>query len=50
MGEGSFGELWLVRHKILGKEFAMKIIEKSSYSNTKQIINEIEILIPNPQN
>ena len=44
MGEGSFGEVWLVRHKILGKEFAMKIIEKSPYSNTKQIINEIEIL------
>ena len=44
MGEGSFGEVWKVRHKILGKEFAMKIIEKSPYSNTKQIENEIEIL------
>ena len=44
MGEGSFGEVWLVRHKILGKEFAMKIIEKSPSSNTKQIINEINIL------
>ncbi len=44
LGEGSFGEVWQVRHKILGKDFAMKIIEKSPYSNTKQIINEINIL------
>ena len=44
LGEGSFGEVWLVRHKILGKNYALKIIEKSPYSNEKQIINEIEIL------
>ena len=44
LGEGSFGEVWLVRNKILGKDFAMKIIEKSPYSNTNQIINEIKIL------
>ena len=44
LGEGSFGEVWLVRHKILGKDYAMKIIKKSPYSNTKQIKNEIEIL------
>ena len=44
LGEGSFGEVWQVRHKILGKDFAMKIIEKSPYSNTNQIINEIKIL------
>ena len=44
LGEGSFGEVWLVRNKILGKEYAMKVIEKSPYSNTKQIINEINIL------
>ena len=44
LGEGSYGEVWLVRHKILGKDFAMKIIEKSPYSNSKQIINEINIL------
>ena len=44
MGEGSFGEVWLVRHKISGKEFAMKIIEKSPYSNINHINNEIEIL------
>ena len=44
LGEGSFGEVWLVRNKLLGKEYAMKIIEKSPYSNTNQIINEINIL------
>ena len=44
LGDGAFGEVWLVRHKILGKNYAMKIIEKSPYSNTKQIINEINIL------
>ena len=44
LGEGSFGEVWLVRHKILKKEFAMKIIDKTPYSNVNQIINEINIL------
>jgi calcium-dependent protein kinase len=44
LGEGSFGEVWQVRNNILGKDFAMKIIEKSPYSNTNQIINEINIL------
>jgi len=44
LGEGSFGEVWLVKHNILGKEFAMKIIDKTPYSNTSQIINEINIL------
>jgi len=44
LGEGSFGEVWLVQNKILKKEYAMKVIEKSPYSNTKQIINEINIL------
>ena len=44
LGEGSFGEVWLVRHKLLGKEFALKIIEKGPYSNTQQIDNEIQIL------
>ena len=44
LGEGSFGEVWLIRHKLTGKEYAMKIIEKGPYSNTEQIKNEIEIL------
>ena len=44
LGEGSFGDVWLVRHKLLGKDYAMKIIEKSPYSNIRQIINEINIL------
>ena len=44
LGEGSFGEVWLVKHKLTGKEFALKIIEKGPYSNTIQIENEIAIL------
>ena len=44
LGEGSFGEVWLVKHKVLGKQFAMKIIEKSPYSDATQIKNEINIL------
>lgn len=44
LGEGSFGSVWLVKHSITGKQYAMKIIQKSPYSDTKQIINEIEIL------
>jgi serine/threonine protein kinase len=39
LGEGAYGEVWKVRHKVLGKEFAMKIIEKSPYCVTKEIIN-----------
>ena len=44
IGEGTFGEVWKVRHKVLGKEFAMKIIEKNPNCNLKEIQNEIEIL------
>ena len=44
LGEGAFGEVWLVRHKLTGKEFALKIIEKGPYSNATQIENEIAIL------
>ena len=44
LGEGAFGEVWLVRHKVLGKDFAMKIIKKSPHCITKEIINEINIL------
>ena len=44
LGEGSFGEVWKVRHKKLGKEFAMKIITKSPYFKEKSIFNEINIL------
>ena len=44
LGKGSFGEVWLVQHKVLGKKFAMKIIEQSPYFDTNQIVNEINIL------
>ena len=44
LGKGSFGEVWLVQHKILGKQFAMKIIEKNPYTDANRIVNEINIL------
>ena len=44
IGEGSFGEVWQVRHKTLGKDLAMKVIEKTPYCNVNEIKNEIEIL------
>ena len=44
LGKGSFGEVWLVQHKILGKQFAMKIIEKNPLIDVDLIINEINIL------
>ena len=44
LGGGTFGEVWLSRHKLTGKEYAIKIIEKSPYSDEKQLINEIKIL------
>ena len=44
LGEGSYGEVWQVRHKTLGKDFAMKIIEKSPNCQVNEIKNEIEIL------
>ena len=44
LGEGAYGEVWLVKHKISGKDFALKIIEKGPYSHEKRIYNEVEIL------
>ena len=44
IGEGAYGEVWQVRNKILGKDFAMKIIEISPYCKIKEIKNEINIL------
>ena len=44
LGEGAFGEVWLVKHKLTGTEYALKIIEKGPFSNEQQILNEIEIL------
>ncbi len=44
LGKGSFGKVWLVQNKILGKQFAMKVIDKSPYFDVNQIINEINIL------
>ena len=46
LGEGAFGEVWLVNQKDLNREYAMKIIKKrkNKSNEEKDIINEIEIL------
>ena len=46
LGTGAFGEVWLVKHKDLQKEFAMKLIKKrkNKPSEEKEILNEISIL------
>ena len=46
LGTGAFGEVWLVRHKDLERDFAMKIIKKrkNKSNEEKEILNEIEIL------
>ena len=46
LGSGAFGEVWLVRHKDLEREYAMKIIKKrkNKSNEEKEILNEIEIL------
>ena len=46
LGSGAFGEVWLVSHKELNKDFAMKIIKKrkNKSSDEKEILNEIDIL------
>ena len=46
LGSGAFGEVWLVHHKNLVRDFAMKIIKKrkNKTNEEKEILNEIEIL------
>ena len=46
LGSGAFGEVWLVRHKDLERDFAMKIIKKrkNKSSEEKEILNEIGCL------
>ncbi len=46
LGSGAFGEVWLVHHKDLDRDFAMKIIKKrkNRSNDEKEILNEIEIL------
>ena len=46
LGTGAFGEVWLVKHKDLKKDFAMKLIKKrkNKPSEEKEILNEIQIL------
>ena len=46
LGSGAFGEVWLVYHKDLNRDFAMKIIKKrkNKINDEKEILNEIDIL------
>jgi len=46
LGSGAFGEVWLVHHKDLDRDFAMKIIKKrkNKSNEEREILNEIEIL------
>ena len=46
LGSGAFGEVWLVHHKDLDRDFAMKAIKKrkNKPNDEKEILNEIEIL------
>ena len=44
IGEGSFGDVYLVRNIYLQKDFAMKTIRKRNQTDETQIINEINIL------
>ena len=48
LGRGSFGTVYLVKHKYLSRYFAMKVIKKSSNNNNdeeeEKLMNEIEIL------
>ena len=46
LGSGAFGEVWLVHHKDLDRNFAMKIIKKrkNRSNDEKDILNEIGIL------
>ena len=46
LGSGAFGEEWLVRHKDLDRDFAMKIIKKRKHKSNdeRDILNEIDIL------
>ena len=45
LGEGSYGKVWLVKHKMLQKLFALKIIKRKNdiYFNDK-VQKEIQIL------
>ena len=43
LGEGSYGKVWLVKHEMLEKEFALKIIKRKRNIDNK-VENEIKIL------
>ena len=45
LGDGAFGQVYLVKHKISGSIRAMKVIQKDESSNNdEEVLNEINIL------
>ena len=46
LGQGSFGTVYLVKHKVLHRYFAMKVIKKTSKKKEEEenLMNEINIL------
>ena len=43
LGEGSFGDVWQVRSLIDGEEYALKVLNKSSYTGKEALMLEREI-------
>jgi serine/threonine protein kinase len=39
LGKGGYGEVWLVRHKVTGREYAMKALNKRELAKRSQLKN-----------
>ena len=44
LGSGSYGTVYLVKHRELHKYFAMKVIQKNPHINEENLLNEIALL------
>jgi serine/threonine protein kinase len=46
LGEGSFGQVYLAKHRETGKKVAIKLIKnlQNSVYNAKKVLREIELL------